>query len=108
MTHSFEQDARLIAALLSLASPPAYLGVLGPRRRTLELVAEAARLLRVANPSRWAEQSLTRIHAPMGLDLGAETPSAIALSALAEMQRALANATGLPLTQLRAAQPTHA
>ncbi len=41
MTHSFEQDSKILASLLSLAAPPAYIGVLGPQRRTRELLAEA-------------------------------------------------------------------
>ena len=45
MTHSFEQDSRILASLLALDFPLAYLGVLGPQRRTRELLAEAARLL---------------------------------------------------------------
>src|SRR5215831_17113136 len=45
VTHSFEQDARILAALLARDFLPAYLGVLGPQRRTREVLAEAARLL---------------------------------------------------------------
>jgi hypothetical protein len=45
MTHSFEQDSAILACLLALANPPAYIGVLGPQRRTRELLGEAARLL---------------------------------------------------------------
>src|ERR1035437_3785863 len=101
MTHSFEQDARILAALLSLASPPAYLGVLGPRRRTRELLAEAARLLGAPDRLDRVEHWLDLLHAPMGLDLGAETPAAIALSILAEIQQTLTAATGLPLRAVR-------
>jgi xanthine dehydrogenase accessory factor len=45
MTHSFEQDSKILACLLALDAPPAYIGVLGPQRRTYELLSEAARLL---------------------------------------------------------------
>src|ERR1039458_5095875 len=47
MTHSNEQDARILASLLSGApqNMPTYIGVLGPQRRTRELMAESARLL---------------------------------------------------------------
>jgi xanthine dehydrogenase accessory factor len=48
----------------------------------------------------WLEQ----LHAPTGLDLGAETPAAIALSIVAEIQKAMAHATALPLRQVRGAQ----
>jgi xanthine/CO dehydrogenase XdhC/CoxF family maturation factor len=100
MAHSFEQDSRVLAALMALDEPPAYIGVLGPQRRTRELLNEAARLLGVpeSNACEW----MPRLHAPMGLDLGGEAPAAVALSVLAEIQRTLAAATGLPLRQVRA------
>jgi xanthine/CO dehydrogenase XdhC/CoxF family maturation factor len=101
MTHSFEQDSRVLASLLSLDAPLAYLGVLGPQRRTGELLAEAARLLCLQeNPDR-IERWLAQMHAPTGLDLGAETPAAIALSILAEIQQTLTAATALPLREVR-------
>lgn len=105
MTHSFEQDSRILAALLALDSPLAYLGVLGPQRRTRELLAEAARLLDFAGPVEdCVERWLAQMHAPTGLDLGAEAPAAVALSILAEIQQALNRATALPLRQVRAAR----
>ena len=105
MTHSFEQDSKILASLLSLQSPPAYIGVLGPQRRTRELLEEAARLLgfpssAIANQ---AERWLARMHAPTGLDLGAESPETIALSVLAEIQKFRTSATALPLRTVRAA-----
>ena len=106
LTHSFEQDSRILAALLSGDFVPAYLGVLGPQRRTREVLAEAARLLGLSNPAERAEQWLARIHAPTGLDLGAETPAAIALSIIAEIQQTLNNSSALPLRQVRAIHPT--
>jgi xanthine/CO dehydrogenase XdhC/CoxF family maturation factor len=108
MTHSFEQDSKILACLLALAPPPSYIGVLGPQRRTRELLAEAARLLHIptgaiaAEVERW----LAQLHAPTGLDLGAESPETIALSVLAEIQKFQTAATGLPLRKVRAAQVT--
>jgi xanthine dehydrogenase accessory factor len=102
MTHSFEQDSRVLASLLALDFPLAYLGVLGPQRRTRELLAEAARLLELPATSERADQWLARMHAPTGLDLGADTPASVALSILAEIQQALNAATALPLRQVRA------
>jgi xanthine dehydrogenase accessory factor len=103
MTHSFEQDAKVLACLLQLETPPGYIGVLGPQRRTRELLGEAARLLGVpasaiaAQTDRW----LSRLHAPTGLDLGADSPETIALSILAEIQMTRAAASALPLRQVR-------
>ena len=105
VTHSFEQDARILATLLSREVLPAYLGVLGPQRRTREVLAEAARLLGFPNIAERAEHWLAQLHAPTGLDLGAETPAGIALSIIAEIQQTLNNASALPLRQVRAVLP---
>jgi xanthine dehydrogenase accessory factor len=106
MTHSFEQDSKILACLLALECPPAYIGVLGPQRRTRELLADAARLLKLpagaiaAQVERWMAQ----LHAPTGLDLGAESPETIALSVLAEIQKLRAAGSALPLREVRASQ----
>lgn len=105
VTHSFEQDARILATLFNRAHLPFYLGVLGPQRRTREVLAEAAKLLGLPNTAELAERWLAQLHAPTGLDLGAETPAAIALSIVAEIQQMLNNASALPLRQVRAVQP---
>jgi xanthine/CO dehydrogenase XdhC/CoxF family maturation factor len=107
MTHSFEQDSRALASLLTLRTQPAYIGVLGPQRRTRELLAEAARLLNLPADSTGeaVERWLSHLHAPTGLDLGAETPETIALSVLAEVQKSFAKASALPLRQVRAIPP---
>jgi xanthine dehydrogenase accessory factor len=106
MTHSFEQDSKILASLLSLAVPPAYIGVLGPQRRTRELLAEATVLLGMpaSATSAQVERWLAQLHAPTGLDLGADSPETIALSVVAEVQKFRSAATALPLRQVRAAR----
>ena len=94
-----------MAALLARESLPAYVGVLGPQRRTREVLSEAAKLLgQETNPAH-IEQWLEHLHAPTGLDIGAETPAAIALSIIAEIQLTLNNGSALPLRQVRAVGP---
>lgn len=105
MTHSFEQDSQILAALFSRGLMPAYLGVLGPQRRTREVLVECGRVLGLGAPADQAERWLAQMHAPTGLDLGAETPAAIALSIIAEIQQTLNNGSALPLRQVRAAHP---
>ena len=83
MTHSYEQDRTALAALLPLGMK--YLGVLGPRVRTERLVSEVAEQVGVS-----ASECLSRLHTPVGLDLGGHAPAAIALSIVAEMQAVLA------------------
>ena len=43
MTHSYEQDREILAALLPVA--PRYLGLLGARHRSSLLVSEAAAMI---------------------------------------------------------------
>ncbi len=81
MSHSFAQDTFFLELLLR--QPLGYLGVLGARRRTLDLLA---RLGRDAMPA--------ELHAPAGLDIGAETPEQIALSVLSEVQATFAHRSG--------------
>jgi xanthine dehydrogenase accessory factor len=79
MTHSYEQDRELLAAVLPLR--PRYLGLLGARHRSSLLVSEAATMLG------WTLGSCCdRIYAPVGLDLGGDGPEAIALAVIAEVQ----------------------
>ena len=79
MTHSYEQDRELLAALLPLR--PRYLGLLGARHRSSLLVSEAAAMLS------WdVAACCERIYAPVGLDLGGDGPEAIALAVIAEAQ----------------------
>lgn len=106
VTHSFEQDSRILASLFSRASLPAYIGVLGPQRRTREVLAEAGRLLHLPQDAERVEQWLAQLHAPTGLDLGAETPAAIALSIIAEIQQTLNKGSALPLRTVRAVHAT--
>ncbi|HMF65462.1 MAG TPA: XdhC family protein [Edaphobacter sp.] len=79
MTHSYEQDRRLLAGLLPVA--PRYLGLLGARHRSSLLVSEAASLI-----GKTVAACCERIHAPVGLDLGGDGPEAIALAVMAEAQ----------------------
>jgi xanthine/CO dehydrogenase XdhC/CoxF family maturation factor len=102
VTHSFEQDSRILAWLLGRANWPAYIGVLGPQRRTREVLAEAARLLGHVPSAKLVEDWLEDLHAPTGLDLGADTPASIALSILSEVQKVVSASTALPLRNVRA------
>jgi xanthine/CO dehydrogenase XdhC/CoxF family maturation factor len=103
MTHSFEQDAHILASLLERDPQLAYIGVLGPQRRTRELLTEVARLLNLPPTPTQIERWLSALHAPTGLDLGAESPETVAFSILAEIQLTLTASSALPLRKVRAA-----
>jgi xanthine dehydrogenase accessory factor len=106
MTHSLQQDTRILGHLLK--EKLAYVGVLGPRRRTKDMLLTLASETGLP-PSEQTfkideqvERWMDRLHAPMGLDLGGDTPADIALAVIAEIQQNQHRATGLSLRQLRA------
>lgn len=103
-THSYEQDTHILAFLMGREPQhrPAYIGILGPQRRTREALGDAARLLGLKPTTKLVDEWLEGIHGPTGLDLGADTPASIALSILAEIQQTLTAASALPLKQVRA------
>ncbi len=79
MAHDYELDRAHLDALL--ATRAHYIGVLGPRARTHRMLADTGRA--TDDP---------RLHAPIGLELGSETPQEIALAIIAEIQAVLADA----------------
>ncbi|MCR5889531.1 XdhC family protein [Hymenobacter sp. J193] len=92
MTHNYYYDLAVLRHLLPAASAR-YIGLLGPRKKYERLLED----LRKDVPDA-AGQLQGRIHSPIGLNLGAETPEEIALSIVAEIQAVL---TGRPAGFLR-------
>jgi xanthine/CO dehydrogenase XdhC/CoxF family maturation factor len=90
MTHHYVHDLPLLRHLLPL--PLAYLGLLGPRARAERLLADLAGAGLAVTPA-----MRSRLHAPVGLDLGAETPEEVALSIIAEMRARLSGRDAQPL-----------
>jgi xanthine dehydrogenase accessory factor len=80
MTHNYDRDREILPRLLK--SNCLYVGALGPKKRTEKILAEAG--------TGWSEN----LHAPIGLDIGADTPEAIALAIVAEIQAVLKNREG--------------
>ncbi|MEM1215676.1 MAG: XdhC family protein [Bacteroidota bacterium] len=79
MTHDYDWDLRMVPHFLN--SPPLpYLGMLGPRKRfdKLNEALQAAGLTRDL-------RDYPHVHAPVGLDIGAESPEEIALAIAAEI-----------------------
>lgn len=87
MTHSYEQDRDLLAALLP--ARPRYLGLLGARQRSSLLLRDAAAAL-----GRSLAECCAQVHAPVGLDLGGDGAEAIALATIAEVQAAVQGKVG--------------
>lgn len=87
MTHNYEKDREIIKFLLK--KDLRYVGALGPKRRTEKLLGELK-----AEGFEFSENELKKLHAPIGLDIGADTPEAIALSIVAEIKSVLSNRKG--------------
>ncbi|MDH4334288.1 MAG: XdhC family protein [Chloroflexota bacterium] len=84
MSHNYLRDIAYLGALLD--SPLAYLGVLGPRGRTEQMLAELGR-----------PEVMDRLHAPAGLDIGAEGPEEVARAIVAEILAVSRGRRGGPL-----------
>lgn len=87
MSHNYDYDRDVLRKLLK--SPAPYIGILGPRKRFDKMLSE------------FEQEGITplstdihRIHSPIGIDLGAETPDEIALSIIGEIQAKFTNRSG--------------
>ena len=86
MTHKFGRDLAALDRLLPLGLR--YVGLLGPRRRHRQLLAQLGELGRL-DPA-----ALDALYAPAGLDIGSEAPEEIALSIASEVCSVLAGRQG--------------
>ena len=86
MTRGHGFDYEVLAQ--ALATPAAYIGCIGSRRKV------AATKARLFAEKGYTEEDFARVHTPIGLDIGAETPAEIAISVAAEMIRFRAERVG--------------
>lgn len=89
MTRGHAHDLECLVEVLD--KPAAYIGMIGSRRRVrgvLDMVRERD----------IPEELLARVHAPIGLGIGAVTPEEIALSVMAEVVKAKRGGTGRSLS----------
>ncbi|MFJ4534608.1 XdhC family protein [Streptomyces tibetensis] len=89
LTHDAKFDVPLLR--LALRLPVAYVGAMGSRRTHLD---RNARLREVGV----TDMELSRLHSPIGLDLGARTPEETALSIASEIVAARRGGSGVSLT----------
>lgn len=87
VSHIYEKDLKALEALID--KPVAYIGLQGNRKRSERLLKE----LVGADITKLHEQH-KNLHFPAGLDIGAETPEAIAVSMIAEIQAKLTGHQG--------------
>jgi xanthine dehydrogenase accessory factor len=90
VTRGHKYDYECLLRALRTDPPPAYIGMIGSRRRVratyVQLVDEG-----------FGRDLIDRIHAPVGLDIGAETPEEIAVAVAAELVMLRRGGTGVPL-----------
>ena len=87
MNHNYDRDKAMLPG--ALQSKAFYIGALGPKKRTQQMMSE------LGDP--FTDDELLRLRAPAGLDIGGDTPEAIAISIVAEIQSVLKHRNGGPL-----------
>lgn len=92
VTRGHKYDYECLLRLLKGAGLPGYLGLIGSRRRIratfVQLVQEGI-----------ARERIDLIRAPLGLDLGAQTPAEIAVAVAAELVMLHRGGSGAPLRE---------
>ena len=76
VTRGHRDDMRVLQ--LAIATPARYIAMIGSKRKVLNVIRELEK-------EGIARTAFERIHAPMGLDIGAISPEEIAISVTAEM-----------------------
>ncbi|MDR6563531.1 MULTISPECIES: XdhC family protein [unclassified Arcicella] len=83
LSHNYGYDKDALTYLIG--TDVAYIGILGPKKRGQMMLDE----LNIQD-----EDVLSKIHYPVGLDIGAETPEEVALSIIAEIKAFFAKREG--------------
>jgi len=92
VTRGHKYDYECLRRVLRVDPAPAYIGMIGSRRRVR---ATYAQLLEEGV----SRERVARVHAPVGLDVGAETPAEIAVAVMAEIVLRWRGGTGEPLRE---------
>lgn len=89
MSHDYLRDAAFLGSFLGRGVP--YLGVLGPRDRTERLLGEL--------PVPPSQADAAALHAPAGLDIGADGSEQVATAIVAEILAVMHGRRGAPLRE---------
>jgi len=88
MSHDFNYDKEVLSQILDSAAP--YIGILGPKSRADKLFSA----LKDEYKIELSQHHLEKLHYPIGLDIGAETPDEIAVSIIGEIQARFTSRSG--------------
>lgn len=89
VSRHYDIDREALAAALKKGGA-GYIGMIGSRRKVLQVYDQ----MKAAG---FADTQLATVHAPLGLDIGADSPAEIAVSVLAEILMILHGKSGQPL-----------
>ncbi len=95
VTRGHKQDELSLRQVVT--SPAAYVGMIGSKRRTATVLQHLA-------DDGYPLGALERVHTPIGLDIGAETPEEIAVSILAEIIQMRRGGSGSRMSEQRPAK----
>ncbi|MEP2025926.1 MAG: XdhC family protein [Reichenbachiella sp.] len=88
MSHNLKYDVEVMRQIIGSQTP--YIGILGPKKRADKIFKTLKDKYHIEITS----EQMDRIHAPIGLDIGAETPDEIAVSIISEIQAKFSNRSG--------------
>ena len=91
VTRGHQFDYECLVHLLGMEAPPRYIGMIGSRRRVRATHEQLQQ-------DGFTPEQMKRVRAPVGLDLGGQTPAEIAVSVAAEIVMLQAGGSGGPLT----------
>ena len=95
VSRGHKQDEDGLRAVVE--SDAVYVGMIGSQRRVSTVLTHLAR-------EGYSREALERVHTPVGLDIGAETPEEIAVSIVAEIISVRRGGSGAKLSALRRAK----
>lgn len=90
VTRAHSYDVQGLRAIID--APAAFIGMIGSQRRVWAV-------LKLLHDEGVASEKLLRVRAPIGLDIGAQTPEEIALSIMSEIVLLHQGGTGRPLSE---------
>ncbi len=90
VTRGHRYDYQCLVRILRADPRPAYIGMIGSRRRVRATFTQLQQ-------DGVARDRLDDVHAPVGLDIGAETPEEIAVAVAAELVKTVRGGTGASL-----------
>jgi len=95
VTRGHRDDMRVLA--WAVRTEARYIGMIGSKRKVLSVY-------KALEKEGYLPEEFDRVHAPVGLDIGALTPEEIAVSITAELIAVRRNAAGLPHKSVRLSQ----